>query len=325
MRSENVTKKAAGTQPASSGGVSWRIPTTLRHALVTVAAGRHHTLIIGPQRDVSLWLARRIPRLLPAPTREEARRIRTHHRAAGVKWGSCGRPVREADGYLPLGRYAPRPEDDSAWLGELGLAAHGVLLLADLQRSSPPPLERIASVIDLVRLTGFSRLSGAASRATPQIVATMTTSRCGRLGDPHVECRCGNESIADHSRRIPASFRSLFDVTMAVPFLDPEAKQHDHVDTLAADRELVDAAWRHQERDTSLSASMRLSGDALACVESYVGPPGGWGAFIGARLIRVAASIADLSGENEIHDVDVRTAALLVLPMTTFVERGDGN
>lgn len=258
--------------------------------------------------------------LQPAPAREERRHISVIYRAAGLETPSMtARPVREAEASVPLGRFV-HAGAGGRWLGEFGLASYGVLLLRDIDRFEPGVLERIGTILGVGSLGGPCRLSARSSRATPQLLATMTSCPCGHLGNPYVGCKCTDVAIAEHGRKIPPAFRALFDVTMALPFVEPEESSMSAQDTLNAEREVVRAAWDYQEREVAAGMSTRLTGDALVSVEAFARPP--VGGEIGVRLIRVAASIADLSATSAITDTDIRAAAVFVLPASTFVEDG---
>jgi hypothetical protein len=311
---------STGKSPAYGNPVrvDWPVTDFFQRSLQTAAAGRHHVLLIGPQPLVTSFYANHIIESLPSPTSDESSEIATNYAAAGLRVDSRVRPVRVPDPTIAMSRFihcasAPR-------LGELGLAAHGVLLLRELPAFAPSVLERIGGALLLERPVLRAR-SIAGGRGFPQVVATMSPCPCGRLGNPYVEsCTCSPDAIAEQVRQIPLTLRSAIDITLAVPFLEPNVRES-FVPSVESRRERIAAAWSYERNlECTVSPLSRLTGDALFCVQSFTGSARREGEFR-SKLVRVAATIANLAGTIGITDTDVRAAALLVLPMCTFGER----
>lgn len=115
----------------------------LRRAVEVAVAGNHNLLMIGPPGAGKSMIAKRIPSIMPAPTREEHLEILGIHSAAGrtisgeMIWES--RPFRSphhtvSDVALLGGGTIPGP-------GEISLAHHGVLFLDELPEFKRSALE----------------------------------------------------------------------------------------------------------------------------------------------------------------------------------------
>lgn len=299
--------------------VGWPVTDFVQRCLQTAAAGRHHVLLIGPQPLVTSLYANHIVESLPSPTSDESSEIAANYAAAGLRVDSSIRPVRTPDPTIAMSRFihcasAPR-------LGELGLAAYGALLLRELPAFAPSVLERIGETLLLDRPPVLRARSTAGVSGFPQVIATMSPCPCGRLGNPYVEsCTCSADAIAEQVREIPLTFRSVVDITLAVPFLEPDVK-NSFVPPAESRREGIAAAWSHERNlECTVSPLNRLTSDALSCVESFTRSARREGEFR-SKLVRVAATIANLAGTIAVTDTDIRAAALLVLPTCTFGER----
>src|SRR5207247_8829303 len=104
-----------------------------RRALEIAAAGGHNLLMVGPPGAGKTMLARRLPSILPAMTRQEALEVTRLHSVAGLLSGGLVdvRPFRSphhsisGPGLLGGGPGFLRP-------GEGSLAPHGLRVLAGL-------------------------------------------------------------------------------------------------------------------------------------------------------------------------------------------------
>jgi predicted ATPase with chaperone activity len=314
------TEVSTGKSVAHSNSehVAWPVTDFLQNCLHTVAAGRHHVLLIGAQHLVTSFYAGYIAESLPLPSSEESDEIAAAYAGAGLKVDASVRPVRAPGAAVASSRFLHRDRATT----EFRLAAHGILLLRDLSAFNPLVLERIGNALHAERQSPDT-FSDGSRRGVAQVVATMGACACGQLGKPLVEdqdpCRCSATEIAEHVRRIPLVFRSAIDVIVAVPFLDFDFTGS-YIPSVDSRREGIAAAWNQDRRLAErVSPVDRLTDTAVKCVESF-SPAGLRAGELEGKLIRVAATISNLAGTIAITDTDIRSAAVLVLPMCTFGE-----
>lgn len=301
------------TDDAAKG--SWPTTPHVARAFDIAAAGRHHLLLVGAQGSPAPSLARRFVDLLPSPTLDEALDITAHHIAGDTpvpRTILTARPLLmppasiSASGLAGGGRTSFIP-------GELTLAHHGVLVLEDLPNFSTAALAAAAHALEAGELR-FRWLGERVSVPTkPQVIATMTACPCGRLGHPDRHCTCTPTQLTHHYARIPKLLRDQFAMILPIP-VSAGTDEMKRVPPLKMRREAIAGArqmrhFRGQEHDPF----GRLTSRAVA-YNDMVLTSCTLSAAARTHFVNIAASIADLRGDDEITDEDMQLARSFLDP-----------
>ncbi len=190
----------------------------LRRAVEVAVSGGHNLLIVGPPGSGKSMIAKRLPGILPHPTREEFLEILAIHSSAGMTLGGAipfARPFRAphhtiSDAGLLGGGSIPKP-------GEVSLSHHGVLFLDEFPEFSRSALEVLRQPLE----DGSVTISRSAAKVTLpcecMLVAAMNPCPCGHLGDPQHRCRCSPTMIQNYRSRISGPLMDRIDLHVEAP------------------------------------------------------------------------------------------------------------
>ena len=194
-----------------------------KRMLEIVAAGGHHSLLIGPPGCGKSMLAMRLPGILPPLTMAEALETSRIHSVAGLLSADeplvRRRPFRNphhtvSDVGLIGGGRDPRP-------GEISLAHNGVLFMDEFPEFKRNVLEVLRQPLENGNIT-VSRASG--SHLFParfMLCAAMNPCPCGR-GDVELGCRCSAVEKQRYRKRISGPILDRIDLVVEMRQLTPD-------------------------------------------------------------------------------------------------------
>ena len=201
-----------------SGGVDFSElngQALLRRATEVAVAGRHNILYIGSAGSGKTMAARRIPTILPPLSREESIEISKIYSICGLLPEDAplvmARPFRSphhtiTPTALAGGGRIPRP-------GEVSLASGGVLFLDELPEFSGKAIEILRQPLE-DRVVMVSRLHGSCTfPANAMLAAAMNPCPCGFYPDKS-RCRCGLGQVKRYIGRISKPILDRIDVTV---------------------------------------------------------------------------------------------------------------
>ncbi len=295
-----------------------------RIALEVAVAGGHNVLMVGAPGIGKTMLARRIPTILPQLERDESIETTKIYSAVGLAPSGLvrDRPFRSphhtiSTAALVGGNSPPRP-------GEVSLAHNGVLFLDELPEFCRGSVESLRQPLE-DRVVTIGRASGTVRfPASFLLAASANPCPCGWFGSDQKVCSCSAGSLERYRHKLSGPLLDRIDIQVFVPHMGVSAMR-DSTPGESSDkvRERVMRARELQRRrlasfgarvnaemsPRAMRATCPLTARAERELERLSRIRFSLTGRGVDRLIKLARTLADLDGSDQI-DVDaIREAA----------------
>jgi len=289
----------------------------VKRALEIAAAGGHNLFMKGPPGAGKTLLARTLPSILPSLTESEALEVTKIYSVTGnlppgesiIKHRPFRAPHHTTSRIGLIGGSAhPIP-------GEISLAHRGVLFLDEFPEFPRHVLESLRQPMEDGIVT-ISRASGSVTYPSKfMLVGAANPCPCGNYGSQTKRCTCLPGAVSRYKKRISGPLLDRIDLHVHVPAVQPEkltldkGKSESSVSVRtrvqkARDQQLTRFKNLHISSNAEMSTKMvkewcPLSEDAMKFMRQAI-TQYSLSARSFYRMIKVARTIADLSGEKDI-------------------------
>jgi magnesium chelatase family protein len=296
---------------------------TAKRALEISAAGGHNLLMVGPPGAGKSLLAACLPGILPDLTPAEALEVSMIASVAGTLSG--GRLIRTRPYRAPHhsasmvslvgGGLKVRP-------GEVSLAHLGILFLDELPEFQRSALDSLRQPLETGTVSVARANAHVTFPARVQLIAAMNPCRCGHLGDPALACSRAPRCAADYQARVSGPLLDRIDLhvdVQAVAAADlvlppPSEGSAEVARRVAAARAVQTGRYEGQ----GIRTNAEVDGERL----EEVARPDEPGRRLLAqaaeamrlsargfhRVMRVARTVADLAGSEEVRRIHIAEA-----------------
>lgn len=290
---------------------------TAKRALEVAAAGGHNLLMVGPPGSGKSMLAARMAGLLPPLTAKELLDVSMVHSVAGLlERGQLSRVRPFRAPHHSASMAAMVGGGTKAKPGEASLAHRGVLFLDELPEFTPQVLDSLRQPLETGEIAVARVNAHVTYPARFQLIAAMNPCRCGSGGADGIACRRGERCAADYQARVSGPFMDRLDIQIDVPAVTPAdlALPPSQEGTAEVATRVARARAVQLERNGGRT-NAELSQDML----DHVAAPDkeGQTLLIQAaetlgltargyhRVLKVARTLADLAGSENIHRLHI--------------------
>ena len=300
-----------------------------KRAVEIAAAGGHNLLLIGAPGSGKSTLAKTIPGIMPPMLKEEALITSKIYSVAGNSYYGLGlmkhRPYRAPHCSVSLNALIGGGSSDAIVPGEVSLANGGVLFLDEIGQMSKSSIEALRAPVEDRQVT-ISRLRGKVTYPSSFMLVTASNPcPCGYWGEGQ-RCRCTPTQRQNYLNRLSGPIMDRIDLHCWMHCVSPDdIEAHRQNDSRESSKEVaarvlkarIEQKYRFAKEKISTNAEMNnkqiekycpLSEECKEALNKLMDAMQlSMRAYF--RIIKVARTIADLSGSKDILPKHIVEAA----------------
>lgn len=302
-----------------------------RISITVAAAGGHHVFLQGPPGVGKTMLAERLPGLLPDLDRRDAMEVMAVQSVAGILPADAGLVRRPP--FLDPHHSASKPAvigggGKNVRPGAMSLAHRGVLFLDEAPEFNRDVMEALRQPLESGRVTIARAARTAEYPARFQLVLAANPCPCGRDGGSADLCTCSSLQKRRYSDKLSGPVLDRIDIHRTVENLSVR-RLHEDVDAKVDSATLAGrvATARERQRERYAGTPWRINAEIpgadlrarwpmtpaadtvvdKALARSRLSPRAA------DRVVRLAWTIADLTGVDRPDETEARSALQLRL------------
>ncbi len=301
-----------------------------KRALEIAAAGRHHLFMTGTPGSGKSMLAARLPGILPPLSAQEALETSMIHSLAGMLTeGGISRERPFCEPHHTASMAAIVGGGKGAKPGQISLAHNGVLFLDEFPEFARAVLETLRQPIETGEVVVARANAHVRYPCRFLLVAAANPCKCGYMIDPARACAKAPVCGTDYMSRISGPLMDRFDLRVEVPpvaYTDLDLPSTGESSATVAAR--VQRARARQTRRFANAPQARVNADMEGALLEETAAPDAEGRALLAkvaerfglsargyhRVLRVARTIADLDGSDQVRKPHVAEAVSFRLP-----------
>ncbi len=295
---------------------------SVKQAMLIAAAGKHNILMVGPPGTGKSMMAKRLTGLLPDPSPQETLEINmissiSNNLGNTVK---THRPFRSPHHSCSMAAMIGGGKKVKP--GEVTLASKGILFLDELPEFSRSVLDSLRQPIENKEVNVARANEHVTYPADFQFIGAMNPCKCGHLGNPKKACKKAPTCGREYMNKISGPMLDRIDICVDVPNIDifKIAKLKNTSSTKELKEQVLYARKIQLDRykGSQITSNSEANYDILQEVASlnnsasqllhkaYNSLDMSMRSYV--RTLRVARTIADLSGNKTIEKADVAQA-----------------